>query len=58
MEYFTDTERLDWMIENHARPAQKPNGTWVCEIIRLNGYRSIGDFATAREAIDAAMEDK
>jgi hypothetical protein len=55
---FTDTERLDWIIENNAMLAQKPNGKWVCEIIRVNGYRSIGDFATAREAIDAFIEEK
>lgn len=58
MKEFTDTERLDWMIKNHARPAQKPDGKWVCEIVRLNGYRSIGDFKTPREAIDAAMKEQ
>lgn len=57
-EHFTDTERFDWMINNHARLAQKPDGTWVCEIIKRSGYRSIGDFKSAREAIDAAMEER
>lgn len=51
-----DTERLDWMMENKAQTAMKPNGKWVCEIIRMRGYRSFGDYETPREAIDAAMK--
>lgn len=51
-----DSDRLDWMIKNKCVIKHGVNGYWI-DFLMAGKFQS-ESFSTAREAIDAAMDQE